>query len=141
MMKKLRTTLMLALTISVGIAADQGPAVSAADAWIAEPAAGATTAVAYLTVNNPTMYDVYVVSAATTAADKVELREGTGAAEKVVTNITVAAYGFAELKAGVGHLALVGLKRPLKAGDTVDLTLKTDGGVTVVVAAAVKKSQ
>lgn len=141
MMRKLRTTLMLALAITVGTAADQGPAITAADAWVAEPAAAATTALAYLTVNNPTMYDIYVVSATSTAAEKIELRKGSGESAKPVKEITVSSYGFAELKAGEDHLALVNLKRPLKAGDTVDLTLMTEGGVKLVLAALVKKPQ
>ena len=138
-MMKLRTSLLLVLVLAASVSASQQAGPSAADAWIVEPAAGDTSAVAYLTVNNPTMYDIYVMSATTTAAEKVELRQGSGAAAKAVTSITVSSYGSAELKADSEHLVLVNLKRPLKAGDTVDLTLKTDGGVNIVVSAVVKK--
>jgi periplasmic copper chaperone A len=137
-MMKLRTSLLLVLALAASVSAHQA-APSAADAWIVEPAAGETSAVAYLTISNPGMYDIYVMSATTSAAEKVELRQGSGAAAKAVTSITVAAYGSAELKADNEHLVLMNLKRPLKAGDTVELTLKTDGGVNIVVSAAVKK--
>jgi periplasmic copper chaperone A len=137
-MKKLRTTLIVVVALAAGVSAQQA-AITGADAWIAEPAAGATSAAAYLTVNNPTMYDIYVVSATSSAAEKIELRQGEGPAEKAVTSITVSSYGSAELKAANEHLVLVNLKRPLKAGETVDLALKTDGGVDIVVSAVVKK--
>ena len=97
-MLKLRTSLLLVLTLAASVSAHQ-TAPSAADAWIVEPAAGETSAVAYLTISNPGMYDIYVMSATTSAAEKVELRQGSGAAAKAVTSITVAAYGSAELKA------------------------------------------
>ena len=137
-MKKLRTLLILVVALAARLSAQPaGP--SAADAWIAEPAAGDTSAVAYLTITNPGMYDIYVTSATSSAAEKIELRQGTGASAKVVSSITVSSYGSAELKAGSEHLALVNLKRPLKAGDTVDLALMTDGGVKMNVSAVVKK--
>ncbi|MGH9387787.1 MAG: copper chaperone PCu(A)C [Vicinamibacterales bacterium] len=139
-MKNLFAALTLVIALTTSVLARQAT-VTASDAWIVEPASGDTTAVAYLTVNNPTMYDVYVVSASTPAAEKVELRQGSGATAKVVNVITVASYGSAELKADAEHLALVNLKRPLKAGDTIDLTLKTDGGITLNVSAVVKKGQ
>lgn len=138
-MKILRTVLIIVLA-TCGVSAGQ-PAVTATDAWIAEPAAGETTAVAYLTVNNPTMYDIYVVSATTPVAEKIELRQGSGSAAKAVKEITVASYGSAALEAGDAYLALVNLKQPLKAGDTIQLTLKTDSGVTVTASAVVKKAQ
>src|SRR6185295_5905900 len=137
LMMKLRTALILTLALTASLSARQSKEPSGADAWIVEPAAGATSAVAYLTVNNPTMYDIYVMSATSSAAEKIELKQGTGAAAKDVSSITVSSYGSAELKAGGEHLVLVNLKRPLKAGDTVDLTLMTDGGAKIVVSAAV----
>ena len=36
---------------------------SAVEAWVAAPAAGATSAAAYVEVNNPTMYDIFIVKA------------------------------------------------------------------------------
>lgn len=52
------------------------PAVTASGAWIAVPAAGATTAPGYVEIQNPTMYDVYVVAVTSDAAGAIELREG-----------------------------------------------------------------
>jgi len=109
------------------------PSITASDAWVTETAAGGT-AVAGLTLTNPTMYDIYVEEVTSDAAGKIELREG----DKAVKVITVPAFGFAELKAAGPHLMLMDVKKALKAGETVTLTLSTDGGVSVVTTAVVK---
>lgn len=104
---------------------------TASDATIVK--AGATANV-YLVVNNPTMYDVYVMSATSDAAGKAELYS----TDKPVDNLTVAAYGSLELKAGGMFLRLSDLKRELKAGESVAITLTTDGGVAIAATATVK---
>ena len=109
------------------------PAITASDAWIAEPVDGAASA--YLTIHNPTMYDIYVVSATSNAAGKIELRDS----GKTVKNLTVPAYGWLELKPDGPHLRLVDLKKMPQVGTTVDLTIETDGGVTMKVSGPVKK--
>ena len=117
----------------LGIPPTAQKAIAASDAWVTEaPADG--TAAAYLSIDNPTMYDVYIVSATSDAAGKVELRDG----DKPVKEITVASFGSADLAAGGPFLKLSELKRPLKAGETIQLTLVTDGGVTLVTTAVVK---
>ncbi len=117
------------------------PAPSAVSAWVAVPAAGATTASAYVEISNPTMYEIYITGAATDAAAKVELRAGAagGAEPAVVPEFAVPAYGGTQAAATAPHLRLVGLSRPLAAGDTVQLTLTTDGGATLKVAAPVRQ--
>ena len=114
--------------------------VSASEAWIAAPAAGATTAPAAVTIRNGTMYDVYVVSAASDAAGRVEFREAapSGGEAKTVKELTVPAFGSLDLSPEGMHLVLMDLTRPLKAGDMVAITLTTDRGVAVKVIAAVK---
>ena len=104
---------------------------TASDAWAQSGAGGIAI---YATVNNPSMYDIYIVSGKSDAAAKVELVNG----EKAVTSITVPAYGSAELKPGAMFVRLSDLKGELKAGDEVKLTLETDGGVAIAIAATVK---
>jgi len=58
-----------------------------------------------------------------------------------VKSIAVPAKGKVELKPGGLHLMLFELNKPLKEGDTVNLTLTTDTGAKVQAAAAVKKFQ
>ena len=92
------------------------------------------TAIIFATINNPTMYDVYVVSGKSDAAAKVELLDG----EKVVTSLTVPAYGSLELKSDGPRVRVSGLKGQLKAGDQLKLTLETDGGIAIAIAAPIK---
>jgi copper(I)-binding protein len=124
----LRTALALVL---LNLPLDAQPNPTASDAWA--QAGGGAVAV-YAIVNNPSMYDVYIVSARSDAAAKIELLNG----EKPVTSITVPAYGSAELKPGAMFVRLSELKGALKAGDEVKLTLETDGGIAIPLAAVVK---
>jgi copper(I)-binding protein len=108
-------------------------------AWIPTPATDATSATVHLVVENPTMYDVYVMSATTDAAKSVELREPDGeGGTRVASSLTASAYGSLEMTASGPHLLLKDLTRPLKPGDTVAIVLATDGGERLKVAAVVK---
>lgn len=130
------------VTVMVALAghAGRGQAQPAASgAWVLEPAAGATTTSAYAVIENPSMYEIYVVSVTTDAAGAADVASGPPDAAKPVPELPVPAYGQAELKPGGVHIRLKDLKRPLKEGDSVELTLTTDGGVTIKVTAPVKK--
>jgi periplasmic copper chaperone A len=124
----LRTTLVV-LLLNLPIHAQPNP--TASDAWA--QVSGSAVAV-YATVNNPSMYDIYLVSGKSDAAAKIELLDG----DKPVTSITVPAYGSAELKPGAMFVRLSELKGELKAGDEVKLTLETDGGISIELAAVIK---
>lgn len=130
---------LLLLTVPA-VAAGQGKEPSAVSAWVALPAAGATAAVAYVEISNPTMYEIFVVSATADVAAKVELRgaAAAGGEAPVVTEFPVPAYGSTPAEAGAPHLRLLDLKKPLKAGDAVALVLTTDSGVQLKVAASVR---
>lgn len=99
-----------------------------------------TTASATVVVENGTMYDVYLVGATSEVAGAIEFREkARGAATPVtVKEVPVPAFGRLEMSAESVHLALLDLKRPIKLGETIPLTLATDNGVTLTVAAVVK---
>ena len=129
--------LLLLLFSATTVAAQR--TVRATDAWVAAPAAGATETAAFATVDNSTMYEVYIVGAQSDAADVVELRQ-TDAAGKtsVVKEAPVPAFDRLEMSAKGVHLRLASLKKPLRAGDTVALALLTDGGQALEVAAVVK---
>ncbi len=87
------------------------------------------------------MYEIYITGATSDAAPAVELRSGAAgsAAPAVVTEFPVPAFGSTEAATTAPHLVLVGLSRPLAAGDTVQLTLTTDAGTTLKVAAKVRQ--
>ena len=124
----LRTALTVVLLVSPLHA--QGKAPSASDQSAAIVKDGIAI---YAMLTNPTMYDAYVQSG-TSDAGKVELREGA----KTTSTITIPAYGSVELKADGPFVLISELKGQPKAGDTINVTLMTDGGDKIAVAATVK---
>jgi copper(I)-binding protein len=132
----LRTALVLAL-LNLPIHA-QGKEPSVSDASAAIVTGGVAI---YATLNNPTMYDAYVQSG-TSEAGKVELREGDPStplgAGKPTSNITIPAYGSVQLIAGGPYALVSDLNGQPKAGDTIKVTLRTDGGVALAIAATIK---
>jgi copper(I)-binding protein len=121
----------------------QEKVISASKAWVKAPAAGETTATAFVVVDNPTMYDVYLVSASTDAAGSVQFQRAAKTADgkpEPVSALTAPAYGMVELKSDGVYLLLSDLKRPIKPGDSVVLTLTTDGGVALEATAQVRKT-
>lgn len=111
----------------------------ASDAWIKLPSASEKTTTAFAVIDNPTMYDVYLVSASSEIAAEVGFVDASPAgADTPVKEITAPAYGKVELKPTGVHLVLRGLKRPLAAGETIPITVVTDGGVAITLAASVR---
>ena len=129
----MKTLLILVVAIAVAGLAGQDKRVSASDGWVKLPAAGETEAMAFVTIENPGMYEVNVTLATADAAGKVELRDG----GKAVDFINVPAYGRTDMSPAGPHLLLRDLKRALKDGDTVTLTLSTDVDVTLKITAVV----
>jgi periplasmic copper chaperone A len=126
------------ITAGTLLAAQQaGP--SASEAWVAEPSDGAAVAEAFVLVENPSMYEVFIVSVTADVAASAEIVDGPVDGAKVVRELAVPAYGRAELKPGAVRIRLKNLTKPLKAGDTVALTMTTDSGAVVKVSAPVKK--
>lgn len=138
-MKAVVPVLAVAVVVSASLALAQKTP-SAVSAWVAAPAAGATSAVAYVAIDNPTMYDIYITAATADIAAKVEFRAGAaGTAEPVpIAEFPVSAYGSTAAQPSAPHLRLLDLKKPLAVGDTVQLSLTTDGGLILKVAAPVK---
>lgn len=115
-----------------------GQEVTASDGWVQLPAPGENNASAFAVVSNPTMYDIYLVSAVSEIAGKVEFREASGGEAKAVRELTVPAYGKLSMGSAGAHLVLVDLKRPLEDGESVPLTITTDGSVKLRVQAVVR---
>ena len=75
--------LMVAAMLAIGhVVAAQDKPIRAADAWVKLPAPGETQAMAFANVENPTMYAVYIQSAAADAAGRVELRDASLAGDQ-----------------------------------------------------------
>jgi copper(I)-binding protein len=119
------------LSLAFSLALFQSKIPTASDAWAEH---GEKALLVYATINNPTMYDVYIVAAKSAVADKAELREK----DKAVTSMTVPAFGSLELARGEARIRMSGIKSALKVGDTVNVTLETDSGDKITVAAVIK---
>ena len=125
----------VAVVLGASVSATQQEEMSASKAWVKLPAAGETTAAAFVAVNNPTMYDAYLISASSDVADKVEFRLS---ADESVAEITVPAYGGLGMEPDGVHLILTDLKRPLEEDERISITFKTDGE-SITVSAVVRK--
>jgi copper(I)-binding protein len=118
------------------LAPEQRP-INASDGWVkVEPNA---TASAFVVIENPTMYDVYIVKATADVADEVAFRDSSPPGDPQDLKEAIApAYGQLEMKADGVHLVLSKLKQTLRVGDAVLITLTTDGGITLQVATRVR---
>ena len=124
-----------AVVVVSAVLTGQDKGVKASNSWVKLPAPAETEAMAFATVENAGMYEVNITSATANAGGKVELRDG----GQAVTFINVPAYGRVDMSATGVHLMLIGLKRALKVGDTVALTLATDMDITLNVTASVRE--
>ena len=106
-------------------------------AWARATPPGASVGAAYATIENRGEADDRLLSAASPAARAVELHqtiEENGMAKmRPLEDAVAPAAGALEMRPGGTHIMLVGLAAPLKAGETVPVTLlfETAGAVTV----------
>lgn len=84
-----------------------------------------------------------LVKASSSASEVVELHthlnEGGVMKMRKVEKIDLPAGETVALKPGSFHIMLIGLKKPLKAGESVDLTLTFEDGTTLATSAPVKE--
>jgi periplasmic copper chaperone A len=124
-----------AVVVASALLAGQDKGVKASNGWVKLAATDETQTMAFVTVENPGMYEINITAATADAASKVELRDGT----QRVTFINIPAYGRVDMSASGAHLLLLDMKRPIKEGDAVTLTLSTDSDITLTIAARVRK--
>jgi copper(I)-binding protein len=90
-------------------------------------ASAGQTGAAYMMLKNDGDTDDKLIAVSTAAAAKAELHnmtmEGDVMRMRSVDGIPVKAHGSAELKPGGLHVMLMGLKAPLKQGDSIPVTL------------------
>jgi hypothetical protein len=105
--------------------------VSAEHPWTRATPPGAKVGVGFMQLKNAGAAD-RVVGASSPVAGRVELhitvREGDVMKMREVKGFDVPAMGSFELKPGGAHLMLMELKRPIKKGEKVPLTLKLEKG-------------
>lgn len=144
MTRPLRVVALVLLVAGLGVVEAQAP-LTASGAWVREPVPGRAVTAAFVVIENAGAADLQIVGATCDAAGTVEMHEMVRSGDMMkmapVKSIVVPARGKVELRPGGLHLMLFELKKPLKEGDTVNLTLTTDTGARVQAAAAVKKFQ
>ena len=140
----MRTLLTLAaatlLIVAASFAFAQGASIQVEQLWARATPAGASTGAVYLTITNKSQEMDRLLSASSDVADKLQIHEmkvvnGVMEMREVTGGVAVAANGSVELKPGSYHLMLMGLKKPLKAGETIPLTLDFEkaGKVSITV--------
>jgi periplasmic copper chaperone A len=130
-----------ALLIAVAsFAFAQGASIQIEQPWSRATPGGASTGAVYLTINNKSHDADRLLGGSSDVADKLQIHE-----MKVVNDIMemrevtgglpVPAGGSVLLKPGSYHVMLIGLKKPLKEGETIPLTLDFEkaGKVSVTV--------
>lgn len=123
-------------------AADEAAVISITDPWVKSAKNGMTAAFGTLVNNGDS--DVVVASATSEITSTMELHEtvenddGTMAMQPKEGGFTIPAGGEHELEPGGDHLMIMDLKRPLKPGEVVTVTLVMEDGSEMEVEATVK---
>ncbi|MDP1738576.1 MAG: copper chaperone PCu(A)C [Caulobacter sp.] len=138
-MKRLVLALALALLVTPAVYAAAATAgITVSDAW-SRPAAQGGNGAGYATLANRAAKADTLVAASSPVAQRIEIHEsmimgGQAMMHPRPGGLAIPANGAASLKPGGWHLMLMGLKQPLKAGETfpVTLTFKKAGKVEVV---------
>jgi len=124
-MTMIAASLGLMLTASASCAADGGIRID--QAWARATPGGAKTGAIYLTLTNTGNAPDTLIAVNTDAADKAELHEmkmqNNIMEMRPIPAITIAPGQSVTLAPNGYHIMLVGLKAPLKEGETVPLTL------------------
>jgi len=128
---------LLAAQMMLGTAWAQDIVVS--DAYLRATGAKATTAAAFMKIENHGDGDDRLVAVVSDAAAKTELHthiqdaNGVMSMTRIEGGIAVAAGSSHLLKRGADHVMMMGLTRPLTDGDTVQITLQFERAGAVVV--------
>jgi len=118
----------------------QGASIQVEQPWSRATPTGASTGAVYLTITNKSHDTDRLLGALSDVADKSQIHEmkvvnGTMEMREVSGGLPVPAGGSVVLKPGGYHVMLIGLKKPLKAGETIPLTLDFEkaGKVSITV--------
>ena len=102
--------------------------------WARASTPGAKNAAAYVTIMNHGIKSDALIGVVSDVSAKVELhshKNDSGVMRmRQIVSVPVPAHTVAELKPGGDHIMLMGLKRPLKAGDHIMLRLSFQSGAT-----------
>lgn len=99
------------------------------DGWARETAPGQTTAAAYLIISNNGTGEDRLVGASSTAAEMTMIHQsssenGVARMRHLGEGLEIPSKAALQLAPGGTHVMLMGLKQPLKAGETIPVELK-----------------
>jgi periplasmic copper chaperone A len=128
------------LIAATSFAFAQGASIQVEQPWSRATPTSASTGAVYLTITNKSHDTDRLLGASSDVADKLQIHEmkvvnGTMEMREVSGGLPVPAGGSVVLKPGSYHVMLIGLKKPLKAGETIPLTLDSEkaGKVSITV--------
>jgi len=108
--------------------------------WARATPGGATTGAAYMTLDNKSNAEDRLTGASSDVASTLQIHEmkvvnGTMQMREVAGGLAIPPGGSVALKPGGYHVMLIGLKKPLKTGDSFALTLQFQkaGSVSITV--------
>lgn len=148
----LKTIFCLTLTALIVAGTDPDPShagdqhkIRIADAWARVTLGKIANSAAYFSINNSGKSDDRLIDARGEVSDKVELhthiRDGDiMRMRRLDTGVAVPAGKSVTFAPGGHHVMLIGIKSPLKEGNTFALTLVFENAGTVVVDVPVKRS-
>ncbi len=115
------------LVATSALAAASTPRIAAG--WVRATPPGAPAGAAYLTLTNPGKTPDRLLGGSAPGVKRVEVHEmsvtgGVMRMRPLTEGLAIPAGGTVVLKPGGYHIMLIGLDRPLKAGDTLRLTLR-----------------
>jgi copper(I)-binding protein len=143
-MKKLQQCAAAALLALAAVPAfAQGASIQIAEPWARATPKGATSGAVYMTIDNKADAEDHLTGVSSDAATTLQIHEmkvvnGVMEMREIPDGLAVPANGSVALKPGGYHVMLIGLKRPLSAGEPVQLTLTFEKAGKVGVSAPVR---
>ena len=128
------------ITASAAFAQGNGPSIAVEQPYARATPAGAQTGAVYMTLDNKSQVADRLTAASSDVANKLQIHEmavvnGVMQMRELSDGLPIPAEGSVVLKPGSYHVMLIGLKKPLTAGETFPLTLTFEkaGNVSVTV--------
>ena len=134
----MKRAMLLGLAVAGIVCSAQAADIAIVHPWARATAPGAQVGAGYVTLQNSGAAADKLVSATADVADHVEIHEmsmdgGVMKMRQLPTGLEIPAGKSVELKPGGFHLMLMGLKQPLKSGETIKgvMTFEKAGAVPV----------
>lgn len=146
-MKKLLNAAGIASLLALAACGGNTPdgAVRVHDGWARETIGEVAVSAGYGRIENGTGAAVRLVGAETPAAGRIEIHDviddnGVMRMREVTGGLDIPAGGSVELRPGGYHMMLLDLARPLRAGETIPVTLRFESGETLAADFAVRSA-